>query len=50
MARSADPNSANSQFFIMLGDASYLDGQYTAFGKFIKGMEFIYMIKKVTLP
>ncbi len=46
MARSADPNSANSQFFIMLGDASYLDGQYTAFGKVIKGMEFIDMIKK----
>ncbi|MFV9927636.1 MAG: peptidylprolyl isomerase [Candidatus Midichloria sp.] len=46
MARSIDPNSANSQFFIMLGDAKYLDYQYTAFGKVTKGMEFIDMIKK----
>jgi peptidyl-prolyl cis-trans isomerase B (cyclophilin B) len=37
MARSADPNSAGSQFFICLGDAKFLDGQYTAFGKLIKG-------------
>lgn len=46
MARSIDPNSANSQFFIMLGDAKYLDYQYTAFGKVTKGMEFVDMIKK----
>ena len=46
MARSADPNSANSQFFIMLNDALYLDGKYTAFGKVIKGMQFVDMIKK----
>lgn len=46
MARSTDLNSANSQFFIMLGDGTYLDHQYTAFGKVIKGMEFIDMIKK----
>jgi len=46
MARSNDPNSANSQFFIMLAEANHLDGQYTAFGKVIKGMEFIDMIKK----
>lgn len=37
MARSADPDSAGSQFFICLGDASQLDGKYTAFGKLIKG-------------
>jgi len=37
MARSADPNSAGSQFFICLGDAGFLDHQYTAFGKLIKG-------------
>src|SRR5438067_2245955 len=37
MARSNDPNSAGSQFFICLGDASFLDHKYTAFGKLIKG-------------
>jgi peptidyl-prolyl cis-trans isomerase B (cyclophilin B) len=37
MARSQDPNSAGSQFFICLGDASFLDRQYTAFGKLTKG-------------
>ncbi|MDB6054309.1 MAG: peptidylprolyl isomerase [Verrucomicrobiales bacterium] len=37
MARSNDPNSAGSQFFICLGDAGFLDGKYTAFGKVIKG-------------
>jgi peptidyl-prolyl cis-trans isomerase B (cyclophilin B) len=37
MARSSDPDSAGSQFFIVLGDASFLDGKYTAFGKVIKG-------------
>src|SRR6476659_8006290 len=37
MARSSDPDSAGSQFFICLGDASFLDGKYTAFGKLIKG-------------
>lgn len=37
MARSADPNSAGSQFFIMLADAPHLDGSYTGFGKLIKG-------------
>jgi peptidyl-prolyl cis-trans isomerase B (cyclophilin B) len=39
MARSQDPNSAGSQFFIVVKDAHFLDGQYTAFGKVIKGME-----------
>jgi peptidyl-prolyl cis-trans isomerase B (cyclophilin B) len=37
MARSSDPNSAGSQFFICDGDASFLDHQYTSFGKLIKG-------------
>ena len=46
MARSASPDSANSQFFIMLGDSPHLDGQYTAFGRVISGMEFIDQIKK----
>lgn len=45
-ARSADPNSANSQFFICFDSAPHLDRQYTAFGKVTKGMEFIDMIKK----
>ena len=39
MARSQDPNSAGSQFFICVKDAHFLDGQYTAFGKVTKGME-----------
>jgi len=46
MARSNDPNSANSQFFICLKSASHLDRQYTVFGKVIKGMEFVDLIKK----
>ena len=37
MARSSDPDSAGSQFFLVLGDASFLDGKYTAFGKLVKG-------------
>ncbi len=45
-ARSADPDSANSQFFICFESAPHLDRQYSAFGKVIKGMEFIDMIKK----
>ena len=46
MARSSDPNSANSQFFICFEAAPHLDRQYTVFGKVIKGMEFIDKIKK----
>ena len=46
MARSANPNSANSQFFICFAAASHLDRQYTVFGKVIKGMEFVDLIKK----
>ncbi len=41
MARAQDPNSAGSQFFIMHADASYLDGQYAAFGKVVSGMEAV---------
>ena len=46
MARSQDPNSANSQFFICFKAASFLDRQYTVFGKVIEGMEFIDKIKR----
>ena len=46
MARSADPDSANSQFFICFDSAPHLDRQYSAFGKVIKGMEFIDQVKK----
>ena len=45
-ARSANPDSANSQFFICFDSAPHLDRQYSAFGKVIKGMEFVDMIKK----
>ena len=45
-ARSANPNSANSQFFICFESAPHLDRQYSAFGKVIKGMEFVDKIKK----
>jgi len=45
-ARASDPDSANSQFFIMYGDGSFLNGQYTVFGKVVKGMEFVDNIKK----
>ena len=46
MARSNDPNSANSQFFICFKTASHLDRQYSVFGKVIEGMEFVDLIKK----
>ena len=46
MARSADPNSANSQFFICFKASPFLDRQYTIFGKVIKGMEFVDLIKR----
>jgi peptidylprolyl isomerase len=48
MARSSDPNSGNSQFFIVLKDSRFLDGQYTVWGRVIKGMEFVDKIKKGT--
>ena len=46
MARSQDPNSANSQFFICFKAAPFLDKQYTVFGEVIEGMEFVDKIKK----
>ena len=46
MARSSNPNSGNSQFFICLEAAPHLDRQYSVFGKVVKGMEFIDKIKK----
>ena len=47
MARAAHPDSANSQFFICFEAAPSLDRQYTVFGKVVKGMEFVYLIKRV---
>ena len=47
MARSQDPNSAGSQFFIMHKDSPFLDGQYAAFGKLIEGMEVVNAIASV---
>jgi peptidyl-prolyl cis-trans isomerase B (cyclophilin B) len=41
MARSANPDSAGSQFFICVADASFLDGQYTVFGEVVSGMEAV---------
>ena len=46
MARSSDPNSANSQFFICFTTYPSLDRQYTVFGKIVKGMEFVDLIKR----
>jgi cyclophilin family peptidyl-prolyl cis-trans isomerase len=46
MARSQDPNSANSQFFIMFADGAFLNGQYTVVGKVVSGMEFVDKIKR----
>ena len=46
MARSQDPNSANSQFFICFKEASFLDRQYTVFGKVIEGMDIVDKIKR----
>jgi len=46
MARSNNPNSANSQFFICFDSAPHLDRQYTVFGKVVKGMEFVDLIKR----
>ena len=46
MARSSDPNSADSQFFIVLGDAPWLDRKYTLWGRVTEGMQFVDKIKK----
>ena len=48
MARSGDPNSANSQFFICFQSAPHLDRQYTIFGKVIEGMDYVDQIKRGT--
>jgi len=47
MARAQDPNSAGSQFFICVADANFLDGQYTAFGEVVNGMEIVDRIVNV---
>ena len=46
MARTPNPDSANSQFFIMLGDAPYLDGEYSVWGQVTSGMDHVDQIKK----
>jgi peptidylprolyl isomerase len=46
MARTSDPNSANSQFFIMFEQATHLDGQYTIWGQVVEGMEHVDAIKR----
>lgn len=46
MARASNPNSGNSQFFIVTKDSKFLDGQYTLFGRVTSGMEFVDQIKK----
>jgi peptidylprolyl isomerase len=50
MARSQDPNSANSQFFIVFDDASFLDGQYTVWGEVESGMEHVDALPKGEPP
>ena len=47
MARAQDPDSAGSQFFICVADANFLDGQYTAFGQVVSGMEVVDRIVNV---
>jgi len=46
MARTSNPDSANSQFFIMFAPATHLDGQYTIWGQVVEGMEFVDQIKR----
>jgi len=50
MARTPDPNSANSQFFICLDDATFLDGQYTVWGEVTAGMEHVDALPKGEPP
>ncbi len=50
MARAQDPNSASSQFFICLDDASFLDKQYTVWGKVVEGIENVHAIQKGEPP
>src|ERR1700719_4412599 len=46
MARTQDPNTANSQFFIMFGDGSFLNGKYTVVGEVVSGMDVVDKLKK----
>lgn len=50
MARTSNPNSANSQFFITFGDAGFLNGQYTVFGQVVEGMDVVDKINKGEPP
>jgi peptidylprolyl isomerase len=50
MARTSNPNSANSQFFIMFADGSFLNGQYTVVGEVVKGMDIVDKLKKGEPP
>jgi peptidylprolyl isomerase len=50
MARTNDPNSADSQFFIMFDDGSFLNGQYTVWGEVVDGMEFVDQLKRGEPP
>ena len=50
MARAQDPDSANSQFFIMFADGGFLDGQYTVWGEVVSGMDHVDKIKKGEPP
>lgn len=50
MARTSDPNSGNSQFYIMFAPGQSLDGKYTIWGQVVKGMEYVDQIKRGTGP
>ena len=50
MARTSNPNSANSQFFIMFADGSFLNGQYTVVGEVVRGMEAVDKLKRGEPP
>lgn len=50
MARTSNPNSANSQFFIMFADGSFLNGQYTVVGEVVKGMDVVDKLKRGEPP
>jgi peptidylprolyl isomerase len=50
MARSSNPNSANSQFFIMFDEGSFLNGQYTVVGEVVSGMQFVDKLKRGEPP
>jgi len=50
MARTNNPNSANSQFFIMFADGSFLNGQYTVVGEVVRGMEVVDKLKRGEPP